>query len=191
MRPQDNPFAMARLEQLLAFRPEWLGQSWPALLTRAITARGKHAVIGRHGAGKTTFLEALATRLAAPGLPVVRLFFNDTRRRLDPAGQALPADLGNAIVLLDGDLHLPLIERVRLARRLAGARLILCARHRRTLMPVFLRLTPDAALLHRCVREVAAPLYPQLAPRLDAWFHAERGNLRHVLRRCYDAAARI
>jgi hypothetical protein len=191
MRPQDNPFAMARLEQVLAFRPEWLGQSWPALLTRAMAARGKQAVIGRHGAGKTTFLDGLATRLAAANYPVVRLFFNDTTRRLDPTGKSLPAELGKAIVLLDGDLHLPLIERVRLARRLAGARLILCTRHRRNLLPVFLRLTPDAALLHRCVREVASPLYPHLAPHLDAWFHAERGNLRHVLRRCYDAAARI
>ncbi|MCX6878420.1 MAG: hypothetical protein NTW21_32095 [Verrucomicrobia bacterium] len=189
MRPRDNPFAMARLEQVLAFRPEWLGQSWDTLLARIETTRGTRTVIGRHGAGKTTLFEALATRLAARGHPVVRLFFNDTNRCLAPGTLDLPTNLGNTTVLLDGDRHLPLIVRARLARRLAGARLVLCTRHRRSLLPVFLRLEPDAALLHRCVREVAGRHYPQLAPQLDAWFRSERGNLRHVLRRCYDAMA--
>jgi len=189
MRPQDNPFAMARLERMLVFRPEWLGESWATLLARAEAARGKQAVLGRHGAGKTTFFDALAIHLTARGHPVIRLFFNDTTRSLESATQRLPADLSSAMVLLDGDIHLPLIARVALTRRLAGARVVLCTRHRRSHLPVFLRLAPDVALLHRCVREVAAPIYPQLAPRLDAWFQSERGNLRHVLRRCYDAMA--
>jgi hypothetical protein len=189
MRPQDNPFAMARLERVLAFRPEWLGQSWATLLARAEAARGKQAVLGRHGAGKTTLLDALATRLATRGHPLVRLFFNDTNRRLEPGIQGLPPNIRGTIVLLDGDTHLSLIDRARLTHRLAGARLVLCTRHRRSHLPVFLRLDPDAALLHRCVREVAGPTYPLLALRLDAWFKAEHGNLRHVLRRCYDAMA--
>ena len=187
MRPQDNPFAMARLEQLLAFRPEWHGQSWDGLLARAETARGKLAVVGRHGAGKTTLLDAMASRLAARGHPMHSVFFNDTHRSLEPAIAELPRDLRDAIILVDGDTHLPLIGRARLTRRLAAARLVLCTRHRRCLLPVFIRLRPDAALLHRCVREVAGSIYPRLAPQLDAWFVLESGNIRHVLRRCYDA----
>lgn len=189
MRPQDNPFAMARLEQVLAFRPEWLGQSWDSLLARVAAARGKLAVIGRHGAGKTTLLDGLAARLAARGQPVVRMFFNDTNRCLDTAARGLPGDMRDTVILLDGDTHLRLLDRARLMRRLAAARLVLCTRHRRSHLRVFLRLEPDAALLHRCVREVAGPVYPQLAPRLDAWFEADGGNIRDVLRRCYDAMA--
>ena len=189
MRPQDNPFAMVRLEQALAFRPEWLGQSWDSLLAQAKATRGKQAVVGRHGAGKTTFLDGLATRLSACGHTVIRMFFNDTARRLKPVTASLANDLGDTIVLLDGDKHLSLIDRVRLTRCLAGARLVLCTRHRRSLLPVFLHLDPDTTLLHRCVREADGPNYPRLAPQLDAWFRSERGNIRHVLRRCYDAMA--
>jgi hypothetical protein len=189
MRPQDNPFAMARLEQVLAFRPDWIGESWDSLLARAEAARGTLAVVGRHGTGKTTLLDAMATRMAARGHPVVRMFFNATTRSLASDSHSLPRDIGDTIVMLDGDAHLSLIDRARLGYRLAAARLVLCTRHRRGFLPVFMRLVPDSALLHRCVLEAAGHHYPQLAPLLDPWFHAARGNIRHVLRHCYDVIA--
>jgi hypothetical protein len=187
IRPRDNPFAMDRLEAVLAFRPEWSGTTWPGLLDRVTRARGKLAVTGHHGAGKTTFLDALAPRLEARGHPVARLFFNDMRRTFEPAALALPDAAARTIILIDGDTHLPMPGRLRLHRHISAFRLSILARHRPSRHPTLLHLAPTAGTLHHCVRTAAPDAYPRLAPHLDHWFTLDRHNIRLTLRRCYDA----
>jgi hypothetical protein len=186
MRPRDNPFAMERLERVLEFRPEWLDHTWDGLLARVAAARGRLTVAGRHGSGKTTFLDALAVRLQSCDQTVVRLFFNDRRRTWPPPGLLPPLPAG-AVALLDGGEQLGLLARTHLRRHLAPARLVIAARHRRGLGPLLLHLPGGPAILHRCVETAAPGHYPLLAPHLDGWLAAARGNLRSALRRCYDA----
>ena len=190
-----NPFRVDRLEAL-TYRPELAGTDWPTLMQRLEGARFRAAMVGPHGTGKTTLLEALADRLAAGGhavrllevphevaddpdptlpLPVLR------ERPRPPERTATPT---RTIWLVDRYERLNWRERVELLRRCP--RLIVTA-HRRTPLPTLLRTRGRyeafAALVTTLTREEPPPPPERLLR--EVW-RAHRPNIREALRAMYD-----
>jgi hypothetical protein len=179
----SNPFSTGRLERLLAFDPTLVGDSWEAIERRWESLGRRACVIGRHGAGKTTFLDAFAARQTRP---VVRLFFNDGHRRLSPGNRGTLRQLAGAVVLLDGDRHLPWRERRELARAVAPAHGVLRARHHRGRLPVLLSLRTDAELARRLLARIDPAAGPLLEPELPRLLRKHHGNLRELWLEAFD-----
>ena len=186
LNARDNPFATRRVERCLVFDPALVGTRWSDLLERWDQLGGRACVVGPHGAGKSTFLDAFVDRLDAP---VVRFFFNRDKRCLsDDDLQKMEGGRGR-IWIADGDTHLGFSERRRFHRASREAAGFLSARHRTRALPVLLRLKPDLALarvlLHRAHPEGARSLEPLVVEA----FRRRRGNLRHLWLDCYDHLA--
>lgn len=186
MNAADNPFRTARVERLLAFDPGLVGTSWAEIEDRWETLGRRTCVTGRHGAGKTTFLDAFASRLAGR-IEVRRLFFNDGKTRLDESDRRLLRDPEAAVLLVDGDRHLRTSGRREIEAAAAKAAGFLSARHRPGGLAELIRLRPTPAL--------AAALLARIAPDaqvsdLAARLRRKRGNLRELWLESYDRAAR-
>lgn len=179
----SNPFATGRLERLLRFDPELIGESWAGIEKRWDSCGRRACVTGHHGAGKTTFLDAFA-----PQLPqrVLRLFFNDRHRSLEEEDHEILAQVAGAVVFLDGDQHLPWRERRALERALQAADGVLSARHRPAGWPVLLELQASPALANRLLRRIDPGLAEEWVPELPALLRQHRGNLRELWLACYD-----
>lgn len=177
----SNPFSTGRLERLLVFDPELAGTCWESIEDRWQALGRRACVTGRHGAGKTTFLDAFAARQESR---VVRFFFNDEHRRLDDADRESLRDLGGALVLLDGDRHLPWGDRVKLRRALEPAAGVLSARHRAGGLPVLLALRADLRLARRLLERIQPASGMETA--LPGLLRKHRGNLRELWLECYD-----
>lgn len=186
VRPAENPFATARVERELRFRPEWSGVDGRALVELARTPGPPLAVVGRHGSGKTTLFDWLAGQLANAGETVARVVLNEAFPPRRFLAEPPPPPLPGSIVLLDGEDLATWRQRRKLRRWCAPARRVLLARHSPGRYPVAAELVPSPALLRDCVRLLAAAHAERLDPLLDRWFLEERGNLRHCLLRCYD-----
>ncbi|NWK55109.1 hypothetical protein HW115_05775 [Verrucomicrobiaceae bacterium N1E253] len=189
MRAHDNPFATDRVEQLLVFRPEWSGTSWSAIEDRWTKLGQRGALIGPHGSGKTTFLDAWEKRLMEQGGEVLRLFLNRESRELDEIAWEALEDASGKIVILDGEEQLGWLQRRRFYQCTASAAGVLVARHRRGKLPVLLEFEPNMELLIRCVHELAPQQVEALSEHLPSWWREHHGNIREVLLRCYDYGA--
>ena len=184
IKARDNPFATGRVERLLAFDPGLVGTTWEAIEARWRELGHRACVVGHHGSGKTTFLDAIGRRMARERR-VVRLFFNRSHSRLDEADRRRLDPLGNAVLLVDGDGHLPARERRELHRAAEDAAGLICARHRRLGLPVLLRLRADLELARRLAARLVDHEPPALARRLRRCRH----NLRELWMECYDNAS--
>lgn len=186
MKAHENPFTTGQLEERLAFDPELIGSDWIALLDKWSLLGCRACVVGPHGAGKTTFLDALSSRLDRP---VRRFFFNRDHRKLTDEDLERMEFGGAAVWLADGDMHLGLRDRRRFHEASRHAAGLISARHRARGLPVLLHLRPDLALakelLHRVYPEGAVDFEADLAER----FRKHRGNLRHLWLDCYDRLA--
>ena len=105
-RARENPFASERVEDLLGFEPEWLGQTWPGLMERLRDLDYRAAVVGPHGSGKTTFLSGLKTRLEDQGKRVISFFLNDDQRTLSDANWRVFVDVAEDKGEVDGSMLL-------------------------------------------------------------------------------------
>ncbi|MBB5350423.1 DNA topoisomerase IB [Haloferula luteola] len=180
----ENPFATRRVEKLLSFDPRLCGTSWEELEDRWENMGRQACVTGRHGAGKTTFLDGFERHLELK-YRVVRLFFHEGHRDLGKEERGLLSKLEGAVLLIDGDDHLPSLQRRELFRWAHDARGWLSARHRKQGIPELLRLAPDEVLVEVLWRRLlpeSAGAHLDWAGRLEA----HRGNLRELWLECYD-----
>lgn len=188
MKARDNPFATERLERLLAFDPELNATSWPQIEARWEQLGRRACVRGRHGAGKTTFLTTFGGRLSKEHR-VLYLFFNKARARLHAADRALLKSSAEAVLLIDGDQHLPLLERFELRQAASHAHGVLWTRHRAGLSPSLLHLKIDQVLAQRLLQRVAPEWSAVLEPKLPKLLKEVRGNLRELWMAYYDQLA--
>jgi hypothetical protein len=178
---KDNPFATERVEALLPYEPEWIGQSWAAIDAAFARHDRRGAVVGPHGSGKTTFLETLARRLRESGEDVAPLFINRQRRSIAPAYFTALTD--RTIILFDGAEQLGPIAWRRFLNRTRHTRGLIVTAHRISRLPTLFETDASPTVLQRCIER----LDPEFtAGKSDALFDRHRGNLRHALLECYD-----
>ena len=182
MRAHENPFSTDRIERLLYYRPEWVGMSWEELETRWQQLGCKGSLIGPHGAGKTTLLDKWVKRIESQGHEVVRLFLNRENRKI--TDWSVIANATKKVIILDGEEQLDWLARRKFYRLSSNAKGVVVTRHSKGKLPILLTITPSIEVLHLCIQEVA----PEMTdlPQLTEWWKEEKGNIRHVLLRCYD-----
>src|SRR5262249_16810477 len=151
------------------------GTSWSELLSRCADADYRGAILGAHGAGKTTFLIELGRRLRDSGLKVKELFTNSE------FGSHLPAEWHDAdpasIILADGYNSLSTMNRLWVRRRYP--RLIVTS-HTPCVLPTLYecRALPD--VLAWIVNELSGESMDR--ETADALLRSHSGNMRSVLR---------
>lgn len=188
MRACDNPFAMSRIERVPYLMPDC---DWEGIEKRLAKNRGRGALIGPHGHGKTTLLEAIAGQLTDRGYDVSFLRFNDVDRIISPERASLIASANHprSAVMIDGAEVLPLHRwyRIRFALRHAG--FVIITAHTPGYLPALYecRTTPDT--LHRVIQHVAPREAARIRNECGALHDRFNGNVREVLRHLYDRYA--
>lgn len=184
MRARDNPYRTERLHAL-SFRLRDI--SWDGLLRRLRKLQGRGCVLGPHGTGKTTILQALTDRLRRQGLAIHdhTLRIDDPMLRLDPILWNLKAD--RAVILDGADLLNP--QEWRRVKN-AGAGWLIVSSHRRKLLPKLYRCRSTPQLLEELMQELH-PGNSCAQPSPDQLYHCHRGNLREALLELYDFHAAL
>lgn len=183
----DNPFATDRVERVLAYRPEWMGTSWEEIDNRWQQCGRRAALVGPHGVGKTTFIDAWIRRFSDQ--QILRLFLNREKPTLTENSWLALTDVQTKLVVLDGEEQLGWYQRRKFYQMTAEAKGLLVSRHRVGKLPLLMKFNSNIEILHLCVKELAPDYYEQLNPDLSRWWKVYRGNIREILLRCYDAVS--
>lgn len=189
MRARDNPFSTNRVEGILQFDPALMGESWDEIDSRWLKLNKRAALIGPHGAGKTTFIDSFSQRLVDQGAEVLRIFLNSESPRISSRQWKELTKATGKIIILDGEEQLNQFQRWRFHRLTEESGGLLISRHSQGKLPIMLEFTPKIETLFHCVRKLAPEYYPQLEPDLDQWWQDDNGNIRLILLRCYDYVA--
>jgi len=184
MRPADNPFAMQRID---AIPYEMRGMSWDDLLARLERLGRRSAIVGPHGTGKSTLMEALAARLEARAWQVR---YHRLRRDDRAVPSSFLAQLGpTTMLMLDSAGCLGPGAWLDVARRSRSSGALIITAHRPGRLPTLLRTRIDASLMTRLVEALLGGSSPWPPAELEAMLRAHRGNARQVLRELYDRIA--
>ena len=175
----------------MGFDPQLNDTSWETIETRWLELRQRAALIGPHGAGKTTFIDAFTLRLRSNDTQVYRLFLNSERALISSEQWADLSLSQGKIVILDGEEQLSFLQRRRFYKLTHNATGVLISRHSKGKLPSLLDFTPRMETLAHCVRTLAPGHYEQLAPHFDQWWAEHNGNIREILLRCYDWMAEM
>lgn len=193
MKARDNPLRADRIQDLIRFRPEWLGTDWSTLTARLRQLDGRASVIGPHGSGKTTFMEALARRLTEAGESVHSMRLTCPPRRPFHAchlKQIERASADGCWILIDGAERIgPLMwRRVSRVTRPAGGLVI--TMHRNGRLPPLLRTHTTPGMLRNCFELLSAGhVLPSTDPEVEELWRSHRGNLRAAMWTAYDRLA--
>ena len=199
IRAKDNPFATDRVERLLRFDPELAGTTWSEIHQRWNEMGRRGVVAGRHGSGKTTFLDAWKRQLERRGEATISIFLSRNQRepsdaqwrRIEHKATAFHAGRGGGeVLLIDGAEQLSRRSGRRLRDLLRGVPGWLETRHRAGSRPVLVALDPGPEVLARCVRRLSPRHGRAFAHDLPRWWKSYRGNLREILLHCYDEVVR-
>lgn len=184
---RDNPFRMARLEQLaFDFRLSH-GDGWTSLLRRLELVGYRGAIVGPHGSGKTQLLSQLVPRLEERGFRVHSLFLNQQARKYPGAFFASRQLSRNDLIVLDGCEQLGFWKWRTFLRQAESAGGILVSVHRPGRLPTVWQCSTDVTLLQDLLRQLDVHTVPQ--DLLHSAFLLHQGNLRDILRHFYDLAA--
>lgn len=189
MLARENPFSTSKVERILRFDPALNGTTWSDIESRWHSLEKRASLIGPHGAGKTTFLDAFAQRLDEEGETVYRLFLNTERRLISNTQWQDLAQSEGKVVLLDGEEQLSFLQRRRFYRLTAHANGVLASRHSKGRFPSLLDFKPTVETLAHCVRQLSPEHYSQLEPHFLTWWKLRNGNIREILLECYDFLA--
>lgn len=185
-RPCDNPFNAQRLDTLPYVEYDHALADVACKLKRH---RYRGALVGPHGCGKTTMLQALGDQLMEHGLTPLPLFINSDQRG------TLPGDWTRTIrrarrtdaLLLDGYDLLPFWARVWALSVSKRAGALVVTAHQQTHLTTVARLCTSPELLQQLIQRLA----PSVNGTIDAdrLYRDTQGNLRDALRKAYDLYA--
>lgn len=182
-----NPFRSERVEQLaFRFQADW---DWSRLIESLASLHWRAAIVGPHGAGKTTLFGELAQRLAGERRPVQSIRFHDQSNLRERwcALKELRKLPPSTVVLLDGAEQLPgwewLVWKWQ-TRRWSG---LVITTHSRGRLPCAYRCETSEELLADLVGELDSATAASLGiAATRETYRACAGNLREALRRLYD-----
>ena len=173
---------------MLPFDPIWVGETWEGIFGRLEEMDWRGCVVGDHGSGKTTFLEALADRLVAQGIPVANVFINRETRSSDVL-RSLSGIREGEVVLFDGAELLGPIRWRRFLRTAEGVRgLVITAHGNRGRLPTLLKVKATPEILLRCIR-ILDPQFPIDHQEAGDLLKRYGGNIREALLECYDRSS--
>jgi hypothetical protein len=179
MYAHENPFASHKIDGL-KFRLS--GMNWGRLFEKLHSFDNRCSVVGPHGNGKTTFLDAFESELKMRGHDVVRLLLNDATPRLP---ETLTIGSG-MFVILDGAERLswPAWQSFLWNGRRAQGFVI--TRHKPCRLPVLYSCSTSLPLLDELLLELWPEVPSQLRREAHDLYHRHDGNLRLVFRGLYD-----
>jgi energy-coupling factor transporter ATP-binding protein EcfA2 len=183
LRPADNPFRAACIDALTQ-RP---APAVDDLIARLEASSWRGAIVGGHGSGKSTIMDALARRLGERAAPVT--LTTSTRPALTQAFAQLPAQLADRIVLLDGAEQLGVFAWYRFRIRCRATRGLVVTQHKPGRLTTVWHCRPTKQLLTELVAQLAPELVPALAPDIDRIWRQHPGDLRTCLQALYDRCA--
>jgi len=143
------------------------------------------AIVGPHGSGKTSLLEALKPALRAAGWQLQLIPLHQIQYRLSPP---LPTASRRVMVIVDGYDQLNLLQRIVLRKRCrrAGGGLLVTA-HAPTILPTLITLTPDESLVQQLVVELSTRGMPFITSTdVAASFACHGSNVREIFFDLYD-----
>lgn len=184
MKARDNPYRVERLHQL---RFRFTAGDLGTLLRRFRELNQRGAIVGPHGAGKTTLVAELARELRAAGGEVLELRLNEANR---PEHRQLVADVSREmtterILILDGAEQLGSLRWrsfLRESRHFGG---LLITAHAAGRLPTLYECRPGLELLRSLTAELAGEAAPGKLD-LRQLYQRHGGNLRDCLRELYD-----
>ncbi|MCF6312836.1 MAG: hypothetical protein L3J39_10335 [Verrucomicrobiales bacterium] len=187
-RARDNAFSSERVDELLPFEPEWLGQTWQGLMQRLVQLDYRAAVVGPHGSGKSTLLQGLKLRLQEDGVEVVSFFLNEDSRSLSEVDWQRLREAGGKVVFLDGAEQLDWLRRRRFYALASHCRGVVVTQHQASDLPLLIETQTSLKMLQDFVNRLD-PTFAQRGICLDTLFQENGGNLREALWSCYDLVA--
>jgi len=191
MKPRDNPFATERVSKL-RYR---IDGTYGDIVERLDELGRRAALIGRHGNGKTTFLDGLERHLVDTGHKVERVFVNSANPRVPLSFWS--TDLNDKYVLLDGKERLSFVAWSRFKRACRAARGVVIVEHNRGAWPVLYECSTSIALFEELVDELVQTTDRGMVEEkltkssLSSLFDKHGGNVRDCLRELYDRFAEI
>jgi hypothetical protein len=179
VKARENPFRSECVDAL-AYRAPGFG--WDDLETRLAAARGRGAIVGPEGHGKTTLLLEWMERRRRVGDDVVFVKLEAGQRRLAQHQQAAVDTYGS--VYVDSAEQLGWLGWRELLHLTVAARALVITTHRRGRLPTVFLCRTSPELLGELVRQLTGE------PRdCSALWRRHRGDIRLALRELYDAAS--
>lgn len=196
IRARENPFASDRVEELLAFEPEWLGHSWEGLIGRLRDQEYRAAVVGAHGSGKTTLLSGLRERLEQQGFRVEEFFLNEEQKTLSEIDWGRLTDVnageggaGKVLVFLDGAEQMSRKDWRRFQAGTSCCGGLVITQHRPGKLPLLVKTETDIKMFREFVGRLA-PDFDCDGEVVERMYFRSNGNIREALWQCYDWAAK-
>lgn len=184
MNASENPFASARVEKLpFRFRP---GDSWEQFFKRLEDQRYCGAIVGPHGSGKSTMLEALIPHLKERGFEpvVVRLTAESSMRDKERLPDIFRRLVKPQFILLDGAEQLSTRHWLPARSAASNAAGFVVSVYRVSRLPVVMHIETHVPLFKELVEELTGGSIPyEECASLMARHH---GNVREAFRELHE-----
>ena len=187
---RKNPFSSCSVTSVPYFFPQDSQENELDLTERLEQCGGIAQIVGPHGTGKSTLLEALSQQLHQSGKAVVKTVLRDRQRRLPPdfVDRLMTHRTDNCVVLIDGYEQLAAFSRGWLCwkRRRLGFGLLITTHRPIFGQPILYKTAPNRETCRRIVQTLLnneAEIAPQT---LDSLFAKHRGNMRQIFLELYD-----
>jgi GTPase SAR1 family protein len=173
-----------------AFSPQ---ESLKDILSRLDAAGGRGQIVGPHGCGKSTLMNALKRHFESQGIAVRHVMLTSSSAKLpkqftSPINALDHSDGAGSLLLLDGYEQLNWWQRMRLrwrCRHLKCGLIVTC--HRDLGLPTIAALTPDIERLRLVVSQlISAASGRPSEDELEQIYQVSKCDIRECIFQLYD-----